>query len=60
VLLSSEPYPFKDTHRLELEELGGMHSPPVDFIDGEMTSWYGSRAVAGCEYLARLRAESVN
>jgi hypothetical protein len=24
-------------------------------IDGEMTSWYGSRAVAGMDYLRQLR-----
>ena len=52
VLLSSEPYPFKESHRVELEALAGAHGPPVSFIDGEMTSWYGSRAIRGCEYLA--------
>lgn len=57
VLLSSEPYPFKESHRRELEALGGSNSPPVAFIDGEMTSWYGSRAIVGCEYLAQLRTE---
>ena len=49
VLLSSEPYPFKESHRAELEAIGGTDGPPVTFIDGEMTSWYGSRAIAGCE-----------
>ena len=28
----------------------------VALIDGEMTSWYGSRAIAGLEYLPRYRA----
>ena len=28
---------------------------PVTLIDGEMTSWYGARAVAGLEYLAQMR-----
>ena len=54
VLLSSEPYPFKESHRHELEAIGGADSPPIAFIDGEMTSWYGSRAIIGCEYLAQL------
>ncbi len=58
VLLSSEPYPFKEVHRLELEALAGAGGPSVRFIDGEMTSWYGSRAIAGCEYLANLRTDS--
>ena len=57
VLLSSEPYPFKESQRCEIETLGGPDGPPVTFINGEMTSWYGSRAIAGCEYLAKLRAD---
>jgi ABC-type Fe3+-hydroxamate transport system substrate-binding protein len=49
VLLSSEPYHFKEHHAAELtRELG----VPVTLIDGEMTSWYGSRAIAGLRYLA--------
>ena len=27
----------------------------VSLIDGEMTSWYGSRAIAGLRYLADFR-----
>lgn len=57
VLLSSEPYPFKSTHRSELQAAGGQQGPAVNFIDGEMTSWYGSRAIAGCNYLAELRMQ---
>ena len=57
VLLSSEPYPFKNTHRSELQAAGGQQGPAVNFIDGEMTSWYGSRAIAGCNYLAGLRTQ---
>jgi hypothetical protein len=26
----------------------------VALIDGEMTSWYGSRAIAGLDYLAEF------
>ena len=29
---------------------------PVSLIDGEMTSWYGSRAIAGLEYLDEYTA----
>ena len=57
VLLSSEPYPFKGTHRSELQAAGGQQGPAVNFIDGEMTSWYGSRAIAGCNYLAGLQTQ---
>jgi ABC-type Fe3+-hydroxamate transport system substrate-binding protein len=51
VLLSSEPFPFRDKHVQEVrEQMCGM---PVDIIDGEMTSWYGSRAIEGLAYLDR-------
>ncbi len=50
-LLSSEPYPFRDKHIAELKALLG-GATPVQLIDGEMVSWYGSRAIAGLEYLA--------
>jgi hypothetical protein len=52
VLLSSEPFHFKDHHRAEVEAL--VPGAEVSLIDGEMTSWYGSRAIAGLEYLAEF------
>jgi ABC-type Fe3+-hydroxamate transport system substrate-binding protein len=53
VLLSTEPYRFDAPHVADLREhLGGI---PVHLIDGEMTSWYGPRAIAGLDYLAALR-----
>ena len=51
VLFSSEPFPFKPAHVEELRRLTGDTETPCEFIDGEMTSWYGSRAVAGLRYL---------
>jgi hypothetical protein len=30
---------------------------PVQLLDGEMLSWYGSRAIAGLRYLYNLQAE---
>jgi len=50
VLLSSEPFHFKEHHRAEVQEL--VPGAKVSLIDGEMTSWYGSRAIAGLDYLA--------
>jgi hypothetical protein len=50
VLLSSEPFHFKPEHIPEVEEL--VPGAEVSLIDGEMTSWYGSRAIAGLDYLA--------
>jgi hypothetical protein len=50
VLLSSEPYHFHEHH---VEELAAAFpGARVSLIDGEMTSWYGSRAIAGLRYLA--------
>ena len=51
VLLSSEPYPFRDRHVPEIQAALG-ESTPVHLIAGDMVSWYGSRAVAGVDYLA--------
>jgi ABC-type Fe3+-hydroxamate transport system substrate-binding protein len=50
VLLSSEPFHFKEHHVAEVEGL--VPGAEVSLIDGEMTSWYGSRAIAGLDYLA--------
>ncbi|MEM6297381.1 MAG: helical backbone metal receptor [Bacteroidota bacterium] len=43
ILLSSEPYPFRERHIQELQEL----SPKsiIRLVDGELFSWYGSRVV---------------
>jgi ABC-type Fe3+-hydroxamate transport system substrate-binding protein len=49
VLLSSEPYRFQQKH---LDEISSALGKPARLIDGEMTSWYGSRAILGLRYLA--------
>ncbi|MDX6624655.1 MAG: hypothetical protein QOE75_2587 [Solirubrobacterales bacterium] len=49
VLLSSEPYHFKPGHFDEVE--AALPGAEVSLIDGEMTSWYGPRAIAGLDYL---------
>jgi hypothetical protein len=49
VLLSSEPFHFKEQHVPEVEAL--VPGAKVSLIDGEMTSWYGSRAIAAIDYL---------
>ena len=55
VLLSSEPYPFKQKHVEELQQ----HLPNVKIIlvDGEMFSWYGSRMLLAPAYLNNLIRE---
>ena len=52
VLLPSEPYAFSAADASEAASLSGK---PAQRIDGEMVSWYGSRAIAGLRYLAALR-----
>ncbi len=52
VLLATEPYRFNESH---LAEAGARFGAPARIIDGEMVTWYGSRAIAGLRYLAELR-----
>ena len=51
VLLSTEPYRFTQAH---VERLAQQIGKPVQLVDGEMLSWYGSRSIAGLRYLAQL------
>lgn len=55
VLLSSEPYPFREPHLAELRAL--IPGADIRLIDGEMTSWYGSRAIRGLAHLRTLAQE---
>ena len=55
VLLSSEPYQFREKHVAELAGLAPFAGKPIQLIDGEMTSWYGSRAIEGLAYLREFR-----
>jgi ABC-type Fe3+-hydroxamate transport system substrate-binding protein len=52
LLLSSEPYPFKQQHADELQQ----HLPGVKIVlvDGEMFSWYGSRLLKAPAYFKEL------
>lgn len=48
LLLSSEPYPFKQKHIDELQEqLPGVG---IQLVDGEMFSWYGNRLLLAPSY----------
>lgn len=55
ILLSSEPYPFKEKHLKELQEQ--LPGKLVTLADGEMFSWYGSRLINAPSYLQQLRHE---
>ncbi|CAM4091262.1 MULTISPECIES: ABC transporter substrate-binding protein [Flavobacterium] len=52
VLLSSEPFPFKDEHAFEVGR--STHHAKTVFVDGEMFSWYGSRLVKAFEYFKKV------
>ena len=44
---------FRQPH---VDELRSKLGVLTDLIDGEMTSWYGSRAIRGLAYLRDFRA----
>jgi ABC-type Fe3+-hydroxamate transport system substrate-binding protein len=58
VLLSSEPYPFKEKHIAEIQTL--LPAAHIELVDGEMFSWYGSRMLQAVPYLKRLQQSLSN
>lgn len=54
ILLSSEPYPFRDKHIDELK--AGFPHSHILLADGEMFSWYGSRIAHYPAYFCGLSA----
>ncbi|MDC1310924.1 helical backbone metal receptor [Burkholderiales bacterium] len=61
ILLSTEPFAFrkKDIQELTLE-IEGCGKPKISLINGEMTSWYGSRAIQGFDYLKSYRSSLIS
>jgi ABC-type Fe3+-hydroxamate transport system substrate-binding protein len=55
VLLSTEPFPFGQTHVEALSQL--MPQKHFALVDGEMFSWYGSRLLHAAGYLHALRQQ---
>jgi ABC-type Fe3+-hydroxamate transport system substrate-binding protein len=55
ILLSSEPYPFKEKHIAEFKAL--CPEAQVMIVDGEMFSWYGSRLLQAVPYFEQLQQE---
>jgi ABC-type Fe3+-hydroxamate transport system substrate-binding protein len=53
LLLSSEPYPFKEKHMEELQAL--IPNTSILLVDGEMFSWYGSRILRAPAYFKQLQ-----
>lgn len=52
VLLSSEPYPFKEQHITEIKAV--LPDADVRLVDGEMFSWYGSRMLKAVGYMRAI------
>ena len=55
VLLSSEPYPFKEQHQAVIEAL--LPHAKVILANGELFSWYGSRMQFAPDYFLKLREQ---
>jgi iron complex transport system substrate-binding protein len=52
VLLSSEPYPFKEEDAFEIGRF--THHAKTVFVDGEMFSWYGTRLLKAFSYFKQM------
>lgn len=55
ILLSSEPYPFKEKHIKEFAKL--IPNAYIRVINGELFSWYGSRLKYTVDYLKELQKD---
>lgn len=53
VLLSSEPFPFKNSHKKDVQTF--YPNAKIILADGEMFSWYGSRLTKAFAYFKNLR-----
>jgi ABC-type Fe3+-hydroxamate transport system substrate-binding protein len=58
LLLSSEPFPFKQKHIDQLQPL--LPHTKIILVDGEMFSWYGSRLVNAPRYFKELQQSISN
>lgn len=52
VFLSSEPFPFKQKHIEELQQI--LPKSNVQIVDGELFSWYGSRLIQSPKYFSQI------
>ncbi len=57
VFLASEPYPFKEKHIKELQDI--LPNSKIILVDGEMFSWYGSRMQLFADYIANLQSQLI-
>jgi ABC-type Fe3+-hydroxamate transport system substrate-binding protein len=54
VLFASEPFAFTERHVEAFRRAHPAHADKALAVDGQMLSWYGSRAIEGARYLSRL------
>lgn len=57
LLLSTEPYPFKENHVEELKQL--LPKTKILLVDGELFSWYGSRLLQAPSYFKNLHTWAI-
>ena len=60
VLFSSEPYAFKQADIDAFRKNFPGVAPRMSLIDGEMTSWFGSRAIEGLRYLHDFAEQEIS
>jgi ABC-type Fe3+-hydroxamate transport system substrate-binding protein len=58
LLLSSEPFPFKEKHKAAMEEI--LAGTAVLLVDGEIFSWYGSRLLKAPPYFEQLQRQALS
>mgnify|MGYP002640347115 CR=1 FL=1 len=58
VLFSTEPFKFTEDHIAEFRAKFKLPGKTLRMIDGEMISWYGSRAIQGLNYLRQAATET--
>lgn len=54
VLLSSEPFPFRQRHIDEISRATALAPEIFRIVDGELLSWHGSRTPSGIDYAEQI------
>lgn len=55
ILLSTEPYPFKEKHKKEFEK--SLPNSKIIIVDGEAFSWYGTHLAKRRDYFTKLKSD---
>ena len=59
ILLSSEPFPFRNRHAQKLRD-EGVRTGSMSKIDGKTCSWFGWRTLPALEFIREVRDRSRN